>query len=287
MPVATAELPLIVQFVIVMEPELSTPPPNAVATAGKRGSKLPAEHVLPLMVELVIINEPEWFDIPPPSEVKELSVRASLLAELLLIVQPVMVMVPFSFSTPPPPPTVSLIVPLLLIVQPVMVMVPLSFITPPPPRIMPKLLPVKLSEMVQSVSVNTPALRIPPPPGPSCAKPFEIVIPEIETVTVLELMLKTRALMRLLSTCTVKRLAPGPVMVRFLSITNSPLVRVTVVTLGAKLIVSPDEASRIACRKEPGPLVIPIRDRDGRRWHIGRTQQQRTDHARQIENRHT
>ena len=43
---------------------------------------------------------------------------------------------------------------------------------------------------------------------------------------------------------TVKRLAPGPVMIRFLSITNSPLVRVTVVTLGAKLIVSPGEASK-------------------------------------------
>ena len=47
-------------------------------------------------------------------------------------------------------------------------------------------------------------------------------------------------------------------MVRFLSITNSPLVRVTVVTLGAKLIVSPGEASRIACRKEPGPLSFPF-----------------------------
>jgi hypothetical protein len=112
--------------------------------------------------------------------------------------------------------------------------------------------------MVQSLSVNTPALRIPPPPGPSCAKPFEIVIPEIETVTVLDLMLKTRTLMRLVSTCTVKRLAPGPVMVRFLSITNSLLVKVTVVTLGAKVIVSPDEASRIACRNDPTPLSFPL-----------------------------
>ena len=47
-------------------------------------------------------------------------------------------------------------------------------------------------------------------------------------------------------------------MIRFLSITNSPLVRVTVVTLGAKLIVSPDEALRIACRNEPGPLSFPF-----------------------------
>jgi hypothetical protein len=58
-----------------MEPEVSTPPPNAVVAAGKRGSELPEEHVLPLMVELVIINEPEWFDIPPPTVVKEASVK--------------------------------------------------------------------------------------------------------------------------------------------------------------------------------------------------------------------
>src|SRR6266478_4633756 len=56
----------------------------------------------------------------------------------------------------------------------------------------------------------------------------------------------------------VNRFAPGPVMVRFLSITNSPLVRLTVVTLGAKLIVSLDEALRIACRNDPGPLSLPF-----------------------------
>src|SRR5436190_8582425 len=140
-----------------------------------------------------------------------------------------------------------------------MVMVPLSFITPPPPGIgIPLKLPAKLSEMVQSVSVNAPAFRIPPPPGPSCAAPFEIVIPEIETFAVLEVMLKTRARMTVRSTCTVKWLAPGPVMVRFLSITNSPLVRVMVVILGTKLIVSPGEASRIACRNDPEPLSFPL-----------------------------
>ena len=84
------------------------------------------------------------------------------------------------------------------------------------------------------------------------------MIPEIETVTVLELMLKTRTLMTLAFTCTVKRLAPGPVMIRFLSITNPPLVTVTVVRLGAKLIVSPGEAAMIACRKEPDPLSFPF-----------------------------
>src|SRR5438309_7346984 len=64
--------------------------------------------------------------------------------------------------------------------------------------------------------------------------------------------------MRWGSTCMVKRLAPGPVIVRFLSITNSPLVRVTVVTLGAKVIVLPGEVSRIACRNDPGPLSFVL-----------------------------
>jgi hypothetical protein len=139
-----------------------------------------------------------------------------------------------------------------------MVMLPLSFITPPPPRIPPKSLPVKLSEMVQSVSVNTPALRIPPPPGPSDTSPFEIVIPEIETVTP-GLMLKIRKQTTSMHLAvTVKRLAPGPVMMRFLLIANSPLIRVTVVTFGAKVIVSPDEASRIAWRNDPAPLSFPL-----------------------------
>jgi hypothetical protein len=85
------------------------------------------------------------------------------------------------------------------------------------------------------------------------------VIPEIETVAVLDLMLKTRKETKSGGfVVTVKRLAPGPVMVRFLSITNSPLVRVTVVTLGAKVIASPDEAKRIARRNDPEPLSFPL-----------------------------
>jgi hypothetical protein len=84
------------------------------------------------------------------------------------------------------------------------------------------------------------------------------VIPEIETVTVLELMRKIPNSGALVLRCTVKRFAPGPVMVRFLSITNSPLVRVTVVMLGETLTVSPEAALRIACRNEPGPLSSPF-----------------------------
>src|SRR5437763_14826147 len=57
---------------------------------------------------------------------------------------------------------------------------------------------------------------------------------------------------------TVTRWAKGPVRVRFLSITNSSLLRLTVVTFWAKLIVSPDEALTMACRKEPGPWSFPF-----------------------------
>src|SRR5215211_8552399 len=58
--------------------------------------------------------------------------------------------------------------------------------------------------------------------------------------------------------CTACWLAPGPVIVRFLLITNSPLVRLTAVTLGAKLMVSPGDAKLIARRKEPAPLSFPF-----------------------------
>ena len=61
------------------------------------------------------------------------------------------------------------------------------------------------------------------------------------------------------------RWATGPVIVRFLSITNSSLVRLTVVTLGAKLIVSPGEAVNDRLPQGTWPAVIPIGDRDGRR----------------------
>ena len=114
--------------------------------------------------------------------------------------------------------------------------------------------------MIQSVSVNVPALLIPPPLSrkdrPSSDAPFEIVRREIKTVTALDGIRKIRndeVLRR-----TVTRWAKGPVIVRFFSITNSPLVRLTVLTLGTKLIISPDEALRIAWRKEPGPWSFPF-----------------------------
>ena len=55
------------------------------------------------MVELVIISEPPEFNIPPPTGPRAVFGVLSPVAELLLIVQRVMVMVPFSLATPPPP----------------------------------------------------------------------------------------------------------------------------------------------------------------------------------------
>ena len=46
---------------------------------------------------------------------------------------------------------------------------------------------------------------------------------------------------------------PGPSMIRSLSRTNSPLVRV-MMPVTEKLMVSPEEASPMACRREPAPL---------------------------------
>lgn len=49
----------------------------------------------------------------------------------------------------------------------------------------------------------------------------------------------------------------GPVMVRDLSRTNSPLVR-RMVPVTLKVIASPDAASVIAWRSEPGPLSFRL-----------------------------
>src|SRR5882724_3244780 len=60
-------------------------------------------------------------------------------------------------------------------------------------------------------------------------------------------------------------LAPGPAMIRSLSIRSSPLVSVMVLTL-EKLIVSPEAALAMASRNEPGPssaVVVTVAARPG------------------------
>src|SRR5438046_4677793 len=52
---------------------------------------------------------------------------------------------------------------------------------------------------------------------------------------------------------TARRFAPGPLMVMFLLITSSPLVRL-IAPVTANVIVSPSLAVARAWRNEPGPL---------------------------------
>src|SRR2546430_15081480 len=56
---------------------------------------------------------------------------------------------------------------------------------------------------------------------------------------------------------TARRFAPGPLMVMFLLITSSPLVRL-IAPVTAKLIVSLSCASASAWRSEPGPLSFVL-----------------------------
>src|SRR2546422_860539 len=109
----------------------------------------------------------------------------------------------------------------------------------PPPKF------AELPEMVLLVIVNVPWLKMPPPKG---ALPLLIVRPEIVTL-MLAWILKIRKsgvpAKRL--RWTVNRFAPGPLIVRFLLITNSSLNSLIVLFAGRlKLIVSPDAAVAIA-----------------------------------------
>ncbi len=149
----------------------------------------------------------------------------------------------------------------------------LIFIVPPepdlkmPPPLPPLASPAKLPEMVQPVIVTVPKvpLRMPPPtepPGVPTALPLEMVRPEMVTgkkpVPPLRSKMRNCGVPPALLRCTVNTLAPGPVIVRSLLINNSALVSVIVVRPEAKLIVSPDAASRIACRSEPAPLSLVL-----------------------------
>src|SRR2546425_12042769 len=85
------------------------------------------------------------------------------------------------------------------------------------------------------VSVSAPEFQMPPPTF-EVTLPFDIVRPEMLTV-VPELILKMRKFGAPELRCTVSRLAPGPVIVRFLLISNSALVSVIGLTTPLKLIV--------------------------------------------------
>src|SRR5438067_2665930 len=129
------------------------------------------------------------------------------------------------------------------------------------------LLPLKeeapLPEMMQLVIVTAPVLRLKMPPPKLTSDPRVMVKPDSATLKLPEAILKMRnpgasAGIPSVLRRTVNRFAPGPLIVRFLLISNSPLVRLIVLRPAAKLMVSPDAASRIACRNVPPPLSPPL-----------------------------
>src|SRR5436309_2564165 len=132
----------------------------------------------------------------------------------------------------------------------------------PPPKLELPLPPlVELFEIVPLVMVRVPALIIPPPwlVPPEVTFPLAIVRSDIATVLP-DWILTTRLT---LFPLIVSTLAPGPLIVRFLSISSSPLVRVIVagppaVRPEAKVIVSPGQAVLIASRKLPAPVSLVL-----------------------------
>src|SRR5437588_5512059 len=92
-----------------------------------------------------------------------------------------------------------------------------------------------------------------PPPLLLGESPLEMVKPE--SVTVPATMSKIRKRLAVTLRVTSNRFAPGPLIVRFLSINSSPLVSLIVMPAGReKPMVLPDDASLIAARKVQTPL---------------------------------
>ena len=112
-------------------------------------------------------------------------------------------------------------------------MVLLTTISVPLVTIPPPLLPVLLPEIVLFEIVSAPVLEIPPPLLGEF--PLAIVRPEMVAMTWLGVILKMRKLPAAALRCTLNRFAPGPLIVRFLLISNSPLVRLIVPDIRGKI----------------------------------------------------
>lgn len=196
---------------------------------------LPWVAKLPVMVLSLTVAVPAPLRIPPPWP-------GNVLLVLLEIVLSVTLRMPV-LEIPPP---LGAVLPESVL--PVSVRFPLLEIPPPLAKVPEALLP----EIVLPVSVRLPLLRI-PPPSPAIA-PFAMVSPEMVTCTP-ELMVNTRVV---LPPLTARLVAPGPVMVRLLSMTIGPDVKVMVAQggLSAKLMVSPPAGfeAATACRRDPAPL---------------------------------
>src|SRR2546425_1546140 len=151
----------------------------------------------------------------------------------------------------PPPETAAV---LLFSVLLVTLTTPVLKLSRPPPN--PAVL--LLSVLFVTLTVAVLLLRIPPPEEPAATIPFEMVKSEnVTTPGLAKFTLKTR---ELLLPEIVNRLAPGPWKVRFLSISNSPVVSVIgLVTwpgVMSKVIVLPGQALAMIPRNEPAPLSL-------------------------------
>src|SRR5262249_21660637 len=108
-----------------------------------------------------------------------------------------------------------------------------------------------LSVRVELVMVSVPTLKTPPPlTFVPVTLPLATVIPEIFTLNDAAMSNTREALFPL----TVMTSAPGPAMVRSLTISNSPVIKVIgPAKPGSKFTAPPEGVSISACRSEPKP----------------------------------
>src|SRR5207247_4139594 len=122
-----------------------------------------------------------------------------------------------------------------------------------------------LSVLFVTLTVAVLLLRMPPPEDPPATVPFEMV--KSANVTIFGLAIVTLKTRELLLPEIVNRLAPGPWKVRFLSISNSPVVSVIgLVTwpgVRSKVIVLPGQALAMIPRREPAPMSLLLVTRVG------------------------
>src|SRR2546423_1292034 len=186
-------------FLTFTVPPLLMPPPWP---GKKKGPPLGLFAVLPEMVELVIVTLPPWLYMPPP-------LPATVLPEMVELVT---VSVPLLYMPPPPPPTPpSALLP--AIVELLIVIVPTLLLKMPPP------IDVELPEIAHPVTVKIPLLWLRMPPPPAASFPLVIVKPEMVTLEAKIPKMRKSVLAAALR-CTVNRFAPGPLIVRLLSIDN-------------------------------------------------------------------
>src|SRR5947207_2131996 len=229
-------------------PLLEIPPPELFA---------PPMAELPESVLLVIVSVLPPLRMPPPRLLPPPLPPTELPESVLLVI----VSVPsLPFKMPPP---VLFVPPLAELPESVLLLIvrwPPSLKMPPP---LLKLVPLtELPESVLLVIVRLPPslLKMPPPwfAKPPLIFPLAIVKSEIVTgLTVLIVKIRKAGVPAAGLRTTVSRFAPGPVIVRPLSITNWADVSVMgLARPAAKVIMPPSQAWKIVSRKDPAPLSL-------------------------------